>query len=156
MDSRGIAEAVQAISNDIMEIIQIVFDSEIGINNKVGKNTLDDSNLRKQIEKKITSNDNIIMSYYFNDYIVYIESGRRKGAKMIPISALKSWADRKGIPSDNNTLYAISKAIVRDGIAPRPLMSMIMENVTAYIADNDFKDLFDSIVIDVSKFFNKK
>jgi hypothetical protein len=133
-----------------------VFDSEIGINNKVGKNTLDDSNLRKQIEKKITSNDNIIMSYYFNDYIVYIESGRRKGAKMIPISALKSWADRKGIPSDNNTLYAISKAIVRDGIAPRPLMSMIMENVTAYIADNDFKDLFDSIVIDVSKFFNKK
>lgn len=70
------------------------------------------------------------------------ESGiNRKGAKMPPFDVIASWCRRKGLPSDNSTVWAICRAFSlmdADEWSGRWL-DMVFDELTK-VLDNYFKD----------------
>lgn len=68
------------------------------------------------------------------DYWKYIENGRRAGAKMPPITAIKNWIERKNIqpkpmtlkngktvvPNINSLSFLIARSIGKNGIKAKP------------------------------------
>ena len=143
-------QIIIAFRDDILSIIRAVMSGDVGINPKIGSNTLADSILIKSIE--VIATDDIMA----NDYIQYIESGRRKGAKLPPLEPIIKWAKRHGIPSDNGTIWAIRKAISRDGIRPRPIFEHVIEEIDRKW-DNKWSDaLFDAITKIIDEFFEGK
>lgn len=55
-----------------------------------------------------------------NDYGEWVNKGRRKGAKPVPIPALVEWIKQKGIATNNKKVlgiaFAIQKTIQKEGI----------------------------------------
>ena len=139
---------------DIAKIVRMVMDSNIGINKKSGKNTLSDSNIYKQLSVISTNDGDLVFDIMLNDYITFIENGRRQGAKMPPVEPIVRWAREHGIPTDNSTIYLIRRAISRDGIQPRPIMATVFKEL-----DNEWQSdwsdrLFNIIIEQIDKFFN--
>jgi len=146
-------QVIIAFRDDILAIIRAVMSGDAGINNKTGSNTLADSNLINSLEVIATDDGDLVFDVMMNDYIQYIESGRRKGAKLPPPEPIIKWAKRHGIPSDNGTIWAIRKAISRDGIRPRPIFEHVMEELDNKW-DNEWSDkLFDQITKIIDEFF---
>lgn len=126
-----------------------------GVNQKVNKNTLIDSRLDKQtVIKHFDNGGDAIVELMLNDYITYIESGRRKGAKMPPVEPIIQWCRRKGIPTDNSTVFLIRRAISRDGIKPRPFMDSVMDDMNEQMQQIFFDRIFNAIIKDLTIFFN--
>ena len=143
-----------AFTKDMIEIVRAVMDSPYGINDKVHKNTLNDSNVYKQLTAKVTHDGDLIFDLMLNDYIRYIESGRRAGAKFPPVEPIIKWARSRGIPTDNSTIFLIRRAISRDDIAPRPIMAVVFDELDKKW-DKDWADeLFDEIMRMINDFFN--
>lgn len=146
-------KVVEIMAKDIADIVRAAMSSDTGINVKVGRNTLTDSELFRSI-RALASGD-VVVELLLNDYVIYVENGRRKGAKMPPPDAIARWCRRKGLPDDNNTVWAICRAISRDGIAPRPVMA------TAFSMMDDEKWagrwldlLFDELTEVLDKYFS--
>lgn len=140
---------------DIAALVRMVMDSNVGINEKVGRNTLSDSDIYRTLSVRATNDGDLVMDIVLNDYIQYIESGRRKGAKFPPVEPIVRWCKEKGIPSDNSTIFLIRRAIARDGIAPRPIMAKVFDELDR-AWDNEWSDkLFDIIMETINKFFNE-
>ena len=149
-----ISKIVMAFTKDIMMLVQAVMEGEDLINKKVGRNTIIGSDLYKSLQVKATNDGDLVFDILLNDYIQYIESGRRKGAKMPPVKPIVDWARKHGIPTDNSTIYLIRRAISRDGIAPRPFMYKVFEDID-YAWDNAWsEELFDEIMTMINDFFN--
>ena len=143
-----------AFTKDMIEIVRAVMDSPYGINDKVHKNTLNDSNVYKQLTAKVTHDGDLIFDLMLNDYIRYIESGRRAGAKFPPVEPIVKWARQHGIQTDNSTIVLIRRAISRDGISPRPIMAVVFDELDKKW-DKDWADeLFDEIMRMINDFFN--
>lgn len=83
------------------------------------------SNFVKSLEVVPNPTDGPLVQVLIPSYIQFIESGRRPHATKVPVSVLIEWANRKGIDSDNSTIFAIRQAIFRDGIDPRPMFEAI-------------------------------
>ena len=146
-------QIIIAFRDDILAIIRAVMSGDAGINNKTGSNTLADSNLIKSLEVIATDDGDLVFDVMMNDYIQYIESGRRKGAKMPPVEPIVKWAKRHGISTDNSTIWAIRKAISRDGIKARPIFEHVMEELDNKW-DNEWSDkIFDKITEIIDEFF---
>lgn len=109
---------LKAIAEEAKAIIQAVLASDKGVNKKVGVNTLIDSNLFNELG--CDTEDFEVVSLLVNDYIDYIESGRAAGS-FPPPHAIAEWCQRKGIPSDNGTVYVICRSIYENGIPARPI-----------------------------------
>lgn len=152
MENDDIIEAFRELALDILDLFVNVLKSDVGINEKVDKNTLRNSRLKRWALIDATEIPFIVLTV--NDYIEYIESGRKPMAKKVPIAALKEWAMRKGIKSDNKTLYAIQQAIYRDGISPRPIMATFYEMLEKEWETRLADKLFDAITISLEKYFN--
>lgn len=142
----NVADINNAVSQLMTELVALLRFSiiERGVNRKVMQNTLVDSRLYNEIE---TAEQNGVISILANYYIEYIESGVRRGV-WVPISALTEWASRKGIPTDNNTIYAIQYAIWRDGIPSRPVVSTYLEHAEELIDEfvNNIGDIIVSAI----------
>jgi hypothetical protein len=162
---------------DIAALVRMVMDSNVGINSKTKppRNTLSDSDIYRTLSVRATNDGDLVMDIVLNDYIQYIESGRRKGesgrrkgesgrrkgesgrrkgAKFPPVEPIVRWCKEKGIPSDNSTIFLIRRAIARDGIAPRPIMAKVFDELDR-AWDNEWSDrLFDIIMETINKFFN--
>lgn len=153
----GVKIAIAVIAQDLFEIINEVFtDDAIGTNIKVGINTLIDSNLRKEmiLRYNFEGGDPVIKAL-FNHYVVYLEWTRPKEyGKRPPISALKEWAEKNGIPTDAHTLWAISYAIWRDGYAGRPVIATIESKLDLRFNDKWADMLFEAITESLTEFFN--
>jgi len=58
-----------------------------------------------------------------NDYGRYVNTGRKRGAKKVPIQALVEWIKQRGIETNNKKVvgmaFAIQKTIEREGIPTR-------------------------------------
>ena len=65
------------IAQDIVKAAREVMASSIGVNDKVGKNTLADSDLSRQIDWSIQFGDDVVIQTLFNYYIQFIEEGRK-------------------------------------------------------------------------------
>ena len=149
-----ISKIVMEFSKDIMALVRMVMESNVGINSKVGVNTLVNSQIYKTLSVKATNDGDLIFDIILNDYLVFIENGRRKGAKMPPVEPIVRWARSKGIPTDNNTLWAIRRAISRDGVKARPFLNYVFEEID-YQWEHEVSDkLFETIMSEVDKFFN--
>lgn len=149
-----IGKIVMEFSKDLMELVRMVMESNVGVNQKVGANTLIGSNIYKTLSVRATNDGDLVFDIILNDYIQFIESGRRKGAKFPPIEPIVRWARSKGIPTDNSTIYLIRRAISRDGIRPRPILQYVFEEVDREWDDKLADELFNKIIEEVDKFFN--
>lgn len=148
-------KAGKVIADEVVAIVRAVLDSPAGINVKVNRNTLgkDKSRLYDDVVANLLSSEDIVVSLLVNDYIKFIESGRRAGAKLPPFQPIYEWCKRKGIPADNSTVWAICKAISIDGIAPRPIMSNVL-SIIDNRWDSEWSDsIFDEITKELDKIF---
>jgi len=136
---------IKNVAEDALTLAQWVMD----------KQGLADSKLREDIDYMITHSDNVMIELLFNDYITYIEKGRKPNSSIPPISTIRDWALRKNIPTDNDTLYAIAKAIARDGIAPRPIMDLLITELEKAFENEWSVDLFDFIVEQIQDLFDE-
>lgn len=149
-----LTRVMYAFGKDIAALVRMVMDSNVGVNQKVGRNTLSDSDIYRTLSVRATNDGDLVMDIVLNDYIQYIESGRRKGAKFPPVEPIVRWCKEKGIPSDNSTIFLIRRAIARDGIAPKPIMAKVFDELDR-AWDNEWSDkLFDIIMETINKFFN--
>lgn len=149
----NIGSIVMEFSKDIMQLVRLIMESNIGINVKVGRNTLTNSDIYKSLQVKATNDGDLVFDIILNDYLTFIESGRRKGAKMPPVEPIVKWARKHGIPTDNSTIFLIRRAISRDGIKPRPFMVHVMEEIDTNWNDGWADELFNKIMEDVDNFF---
>lgn len=150
----NVSSIVMEFSKDIMALVRMVMESNVGINPKTGSNTLINSQIYKTLSVRATNDGDLIFDIILNDYLVYIENGRRKGAKMPPIEPIVRWARSKGIPTDNSTIYLIRRAISRDGIKARPFMAHVLEEIDREWDNNVADELFNKIMEEIDKFFN--
>lgn len=148
-----ISKLVMEFSNDIMDLVRVVMESNLLDNHKVGRNTIIGSDIYKTLQVKSTNDGDLIFDIILNDYLTFIESGRRKGAKFPPVEPIVRWARSRGIPTDNSTIYLIRRAISRDGIAPRPFMATVMEQIDLNM-ENWYDKLFEEIIKLINEFFN--
>ena len=149
-----IGKIVMEFSKDLMQIVRMVMESNVGINEKVGENTLVKSNIYKTLSVRATDDGDLVFDIMLNDYITYIESGRRKGAKLPPVEPIVRWARKHGIPTDNSTIYLIRRAISRDGIQARPIMAKVFEELDRAWEGEWSDRLFKIIIEQLDKFFN--
>lgn len=144
------------ISKDVIETARSIMASDVGINTKVNKNTLKNSDLYKNIES--TVNDNLI-SILFNHYIVYIEWTRPpEYGKMPPVNVIIDWMKKKNIVPTNGNInqvaFLIARAIWRDGHDGRPIIETLIKQVENKW-DNEYSvNLFNTIIKDLTDYFN--
>lgn len=149
-----IGKIVMEFSKDLMTLVRMVMESNVGINSKTGSNTLVNSNIYKTLSVKATNDGDLVFDIILNDYLVYIEYGRRKGAKMPPVEPIVDWAKKHGIPTDNSTIYLIRRAISRDGVKPRPFMAHVFDELDREWNDTVADEIFNTIMQEIDKFFN--
>ena len=143
-----ISKIVTEFTKDIMQLVHAVMEGQDIGNNKSS------SDIYKNLQVKATNDGDLVFDIILNDYLKFIESGRRKGADMPPVKPIVEWAKKHGIPTDNGTIYLIRRAISRDGIAPRPFMDKVFADID-YVWDKDWADeLFDEIMRMINDFFN--
>lgn len=148
-------KVIETIGNDILMLATIIMENDsISVNDKVGKNTLKNSALKSDVEQNIQATGNPIIQTFFNHYIVYLEWNRpKKYGKQPPIDCLREWASKNGIPTDNGTLWMISKAIWRDGHRGRPILSTLEKNIEDLFEKQYFDTLFIAIITELQDFF---
>lgn len=149
-----ISKIVMEFSKEIMDIVRVVMESNLLDNHKVGRNTIIGSDIYKNLQVIAKNDGDLVFDILLNDYLTYIESGRRKGAKMPPVEPIVRWARSRGIPTDNSTIFLIRRAISRDGIQPRPFMATVMEQIDLDMP-NWYDKIFDEITKLINDFFNK-
>lgn len=151
---KNILKSIQA---DIQTLAQLIFETDtISNNTKVKKNTLKDSQLANDVEVKVQELNNPIIDIMFNHYIVYLEWDRPpKYGKQPPISALRDWALKNNIPTDNSTLYLISRAIWKHGHKARPITKTLFKEIDEKFKKEYYDMLFEAIIDDLITFFNE-
>lgn len=158
MSKKATEQALLKIADDLLALAAAVLeDDSVSTNTKIGKNTLKDSFLKRDLFATVswTGGDDAVIKALFNNYVVYLEWDRpRKYGKQPPISELKEWAQRAGIPTDADTLWAISYAIWRDGHVGRPIFATMDKEVEGLFY-NDWSDkLFTAITDNLDLIFN--
>lgn len=143
-----INKIVMEFTKDIMKLVQAVMEGQDLSNNKSG------SDIYKNLQVKATNDGDLVFDIILNDYLKFIESGRRKGAKMPPVEPIVKWAKKHGIPTDNGTIYLIRRAISRDGIAPRPFMDKVFADIDDVWDKNWADELIYEIMRMINDFFN--
>ena len=143
----------KAFAEDVMNITADIMASNLMLNKK-GINTIaPDSKIFKEMEAKASGN--IVIELLLNNYVKYIESGRKKGSKLPPIEAIRNWAKNKLGKEDNLTIYKIRSAIVRDGIKPRPFMYKVLETIDKKWDGEWSSELFQELTKIIDEFFNQ-
>lgn len=143
-----ISKIVMEFTKDIIKLVHAAMDGKDLDNNKTS------SDIYKNLQVNATNDGDLVFDIILNDYLKFIESGRRKGADMPPVEPIVKWAKKHGIPTDNGTIYLIRRAISRDGIAPRPFMDKVFEDIDDVWDKNWADELFDEIMRMINDFFN--
>lgn len=148
-------QLISALAKDILRIVRLAMSYPKMRNDKVGYNTIaPDSDLFRNSSVRTSTSGDLVFDILLGDYIRYIESGRRKGARFPPIEPIVKWMRRHGIPTDNSTVFLIRRAISRDGIKPRPLMDTVFR-LTDDAFDKEWGDeIFKTITKILDDFFN--
>ena len=144
----------KAFAEDVMNITAYIMASNIMVNNKVGRNTIaPDSNIFKEMYAKASGN--IVIELLLNDYVQYIERGRKAGSKFPPLEPIVQWAKKRGIKTDNSTMFLIRRAIAEDGIKPRPFMYKVLNTIDKKWDGEWSSELFNELTKIIDEFFNQ-
>lgn len=103
------------------------------------------------------SNEGIdwVVTIHLEDYWKYIEDGRRPGAKMPPVEAIKRWIEYKKIlprpiqlksgktviPSTQQLAFVIARSIGKNGIKARPIARETVDQL-----NNEFVSILKSSI----------
>lgn len=154
-----LAKVMREITKDILKGVREIMDSDVGVNDKVGKNTLSGSELYNRIKTSWEeSEDEVVISLFFNHYIEYIESGRPpQHGKRPPVFEIAKWLRRKHICSTNDNImrvaYAVSYVIWRDGYRARKVLEALDKYVDSKF-ENEYADMvFDALTRDIDDWF---
>ena len=157
---KGIAEECKLLSKQSFQ--------EHGINDKVGEDTLTDSNIYKSLETRY--NEDGLIEILVNGYIENIQGGRKPNEPFpwkLAVEVLAEWCERKLHKSDNTTIYFVWKSIVEEGIKPRPIFDipeglwttpsntdgLVMDLVDEYW-DDWADELFEACTMSLDDYFN--
>jgi len=155
---KGVRKAIEKIADDLLALAAAVLeDDRVGVNKKIGKNTLRDSTLKGDLAASITTvtGEDPVIKALFNNYVVYLEWDRpKKYKKKPPISVLKEWAAKNGIPTDVDTLWAVSTAIWRDGHEGRPIFATMDKEMDGLFSDDWADTIYGEITKELDRFFN--
>lgn len=95
---------------------------------------LKDSHIAKTYDVEVQGKS---FAIFIQEYYIYIESGRRKGAKRPPFQPIFDWIKSKNIRfrdkkgrfiTFRSTAFIIMNAIKKNGIKPRPFVQDILDN----------------------------
>ena len=92
---------------------------------------------------------------YYNDYLQYIEEGRKPKARKVPIRPLIDWMKRNLISDDVRVAYAIRESIYKLGIPARPLLEPFENMLDERFEEKIFDEIFNTIITELDKYFNK-
>lgn len=110
------------------------------------------NSLKIEVEK---TDDGAIISLAGNDYITFIEKGRKRG-KYAPLKPLEKWVRAKGIATEQKKVtsiaFAINNKIKREGIKPRPILENTFNN-NLPMYDKIVSDALDK---DLDKYLEQK
>ena len=142
-------------------------------NPKTGQHTLDaTSNIYQNTKVEIEDMEMVkVLIPYYIQYIDGIdEEGKQwewarrpwsmvKGERSLaswrpPLRAIIPWMRKRGLPTDNETVYKMSTAIAINGIRVRPIFNE-WEKRMDELMDKWMSDLFDAILSDLDEYFNK-
>ncbi len=100
------------------------------------------------------------IDFYYADYGDYVESGRRKGARMPPPSKLLNWIRVKRIPrfrdkkgrfiSYQSQAFLIARSIGKKGIKPFPFMTDAIEQAQIdllYMLEEAIAEVFTQDIV---------
>lgn len=159
MSREGVAQAVERIAEELVALaVAVLEDDAVSANVKTGVNTLKDSRLRETLRKGIGREEegDPVMGVLFAHYVVYLEWSRPpRYGKQPPIGVLKEWAERRGIPTDAHTLWAISYAIWRDGHEGRPIFAALETLTDRAFTERWADELFARIIERLDKLFTR-
>lgn len=121
----------------------------------------DHSNTGKLIQSldyRVSSGANSIsLIVEMNDYGKYVNTGRKRGARKVPIDALVEWIKQRGIESNNKKAigiaFAIQKTIQRDGI---PTKNSRKRGKRVEFVDDTIKRIRANLEDRVSKILEKE
>ena len=142
---------VKYIKEEILALFRLILESEYGINEKVNRNTLADSNLHK--EAKVESQTPNEYMLFYNDYLEAIEKGKKPFSEKVSVQALVSWAKRKNIPSDSKTIYAIRESIYKYGIKARPIFEHFERELDELFDSTLYEKIFEEITKILDNYF---
>ena len=144
----------KVFAEDVMNITADIMASSVMVNNKVGRNTIaPNSDIFKEMYAKASGN--IVIELLLNDYVQYIESGRKAGSKFPPLEPIVQWAKKRGIKTDNSTMFLIRRAIAEDGIKPRPFMHKVLNTIDKKWDGEWSSELFQELTKIIDEFFNQ-
>lgn len=154
---------LKAIGEDLILAAREVMASDVGVNNKVGFNTLVDSDLYNHIAVRVfDSGDNVTIKMMFNYYLGYIEWNRpKKYGSMPPEDVIIDWLKRKHIVSSTENIkqiksiaYAVRYSIWRDGHKARKVLDMFEKYVNGGFDEKYLTMLVDNILKDIDDYFS--
>lgn len=144
-------ELATKIAKELMIVWRQLMASEYAINVK-SNTTLEFSNLDNEAKIK---KDDWTFSLFYNDYLEYVESGRKPRARKVPIRPLIDWMKQKGISNDVRVAYAIRESIYQLGIPARPLLEPFSAMLDERFERKIFDEIFNTIITNLDNFFNK-
>ena len=122
--------ALQELADAIKAEIIRRMHSGVGVNNRIGRNTLIGSNLEKSVSVTTSSTDTIV--FEIADHYEYVVQGRKAGWKNRPpkppgiIYGITSWVRNKGIRfancTETQTVWYVLEALEVRDIEARPFI----------------------------------
>lgn len=146
IDVKNIEKALKEIAYEYLALFRSIIKEKVGSNTDIAEDAIVEIN---------ENNDGFLIDLTINDYILYIEQGRRKHARKVPIDELRDWARKRGIKTDNSTLYAIQQSIYNEGIKGKNIMTDFFDNIDRNIDSQLFDKIFEALNIELEKIINK-
>lgn len=145
MMSSDIERVLHCIAKETLIVVRQIFDEKGLIN----------SDILRNIDIDVSLADNLVVKIIYDDYLAYIEQGRKANSSLVPpISALREWAERKGLPTNNEVLFAIANTIRKNGIAPRPILEIVKERLHQQFDDSWSEQLIEIMVSELTSCFS--
>lgn len=149
-------QIAKQLQREILIVWRELMSSDYAVNKRGsrrsgGRVTLEFSNLDN--ESKIEEND-FKFNLFYNDYLQYIESGRKIGETPVPIRVLIDWIKRKHISNDVKVAYAIRESIYQLGIPARPLLEPFGNMLDKRFEEKLYDYIFNTITEKLDLFFN--
>lgn len=138
------------LSREILIVWRQLMASDFAVNVK-SNTTLEFTNL--DVQAKVEEND-FTFNLFYNDYLEYIESGRKPKARKVPIRPLIDWMKRNFISDNVRVAYAIRESIYQLGIPARPLLQPFGNMLDKRFEEKLYDYIFNTITEKLDKYFN--
>lgn len=143
-------QIAKQITREILIVWRQLMSSDYAVNVK-SNTTLEFSRLDTQAK---VENSDFQFNLFYNDYLEYIESGRKPKARKVPIRPLVDWMKRNMISDDIRVAYAIRESIYQLGIPARPLLEPFGNMLDERFEIKIYDYIFLTITEKLDKYFN--